>query len=133
MGRKQKPIDEKLLENLTKVHLNDKTIASILGVSWDTLERRFAEKMDKWRSESKGKIANVLFDEAVNQREPWALKMIAQRHLGYADSVKVEHSGEINKMSDEELEAKIKELQGGLDESSTSLIDVSERGEADEA
>lgn len=86
-GRKPIPIDEKLLETLTKVHLSTETIASCLGCSKDTLERRFAAKMELWRSQSKGKIAQVLYDEALNKREPWALKTIAQRHLGYADKV----------------------------------------------
>lgn len=97
LGRKPKVIDEKLLENLTKLHLSNEVIAHCVGCSQDTLERRFAEKMSEWRSQSKGKIAQVLYDEALNKREPWALKTIAQRHLGYADKVEqeVKHEGVI--------------------------------------
>lgn len=48
--------------------------------------------MKVWRSKSKCKIAEVLFDEALNKREPWALKTIAQRHLGYSDRQEVKQT-----------------------------------------
>lgn len=97
LGRKLIEIDEKLLETLTKLHLNVETIAHCVGCSKDTLERRFAAKMQTWREQSRSKIAQVLYDEALNKREPWALKTIAQRHLGYADKVEqeVKHEGVI--------------------------------------
>lgn len=109
MGRKVIPIDEKLLKTLTQYHLSDKIISDILGISEDTLNRRFADKMNQWRSESKSKIASVLYDEGINKREPWALKALAQKHLDYSDKIKTEVkdvSG-AEKMSDEELEAEI--------------------------
>ncbi len=87
-GRPQKEINEDLLKKLTKLHLSDKVIADCLGVHVDTLHNRFSEQMEQWRSESKGKIAEVLFDEAVNKREPWALKALAQKHLDYSDRVR---------------------------------------------
>ena len=90
MGRPLKKIDEVLLQKLSKLHLSDKVIADIVGCHVDTLRDRFSNKMEEWRSMSKGKIAEVLFDEAVNKREPWALKTIAQRHLGYADKIEQE-------------------------------------------
>jgi AraC-like DNA-binding protein len=91
MARPLAEVDEALLEKLTKLQLSDKVIADCLGVSVDTLHRRFADKMEQWRSKSKSKIADVLFDEAVNKREPWALKALAQKHLDYSDRVKSEN------------------------------------------
>jgi AraC-like DNA-binding protein len=114
-GRKPLPIDEKMLEQLTKLHLSVETIANCLGCSKDTLERRFAAKMELWRSQSKSKIANVLFDEAVNKREPWALKALAQKHLDYHDKVKTESVNtnmNYDNMTDEQLEQRLKELDG---------------------
>ena len=93
-GRPLKEVDERLLEDLTMLHLSDKVIAAILQVHVDTLHTRFSEQMDEWRSRSKGKIAEVLFDEGVTKREPWALKALAQKHLDYSD--KSEVKGEIN-------------------------------------
>lgn len=117
-GRKPLEIDEKVLENLSKLHLSEKVIADCLGVSWDTLNRRYADKMDLWRSQSKSKIANVLFDEAVNKREPWALKALAQKHLDYHDKVKTESVNtntnfNFDHLSDEEIEKEIEKLTNG--------------------
>lgn len=115
MARPLKDIDEALLKKLTKLHLSDKVIAECLDVSVDTLERRFAEQMQKWRSESKSKIADVLFDEAVNKREPWALKALAQKHLDYSDKVTTDSKNvnlNIETLSDEDLDAKLAKLRG---------------------
>lgn len=90
MARPKKVVDEKLLENLTKLHLSDQVISDCVGASVWTLERRYAQQMQEWRSQSKSKIANVLFDEAINKREPWALKALAQKHLNYHDKIKKE-------------------------------------------
>jgi len=110
-GRPLKEINEELLEKLTKLHLSDKVIADCLGIHVDTLHGRFSEQMEQWRSESKGKIAEVLFDEAVNKREPWALKALAQKHLDYSDRIKSENENtnrEIS-LSDADLTAQLKD------------------------
>lgn len=86
MGRPKVEVDEILLKKLAKLQLSDNVIADCLGVSVDTLDRRFADKIKAWRSESKGKIAEVLFDEAITKRQAWALKLIAIRHLGYFEN-----------------------------------------------
>lgn len=93
MARPRKKVDEILLEKLSKLQLSDKVMADIVGISVDTLHRRFADKIEIWRSKSKGKIAEVLFDEGINKREPWALKALCQKHLDYADKQDVDHSG----------------------------------------
>ena len=94
MARPRIKIDELLLEKLAKLHLSEKVMADIVGCHPDTLRDRFSTKIEEWRSKSKGKMAEVLFDEAINKRQPWALKALAQRHLDYAD--KVEQSGDMN-------------------------------------
>lgn len=96
MARPKKQIDEILLEKLTKLHLSDQVISDCVGVSVWTLQRNYAQKMDEWRSRSKSKIAEVLFDEAVNKRQPWALKLLAQRHLGYFENMMKETEKETN-------------------------------------
>lgn len=110
MARPQKKVDEILLEKLTKLHLSDQVIAECIGCSVWTLERRYAQKMLEWRSKSKSKIADVLFDEAINKREPWALKALAQKHLDYHDKIKTETTNvnaSMEKLSDDQLEAEI--------------------------
>ena len=90
MARPRVPVDENLLKKLTMLHLSDKVIADCLEISVDTLHRRFADKMGKWRSESKAKLAEVFFHEAIKNREPWALKAAVQKHLDYSDRFKSE-------------------------------------------
>lgn len=119
MARPQKKIDEIMLEKLTKLHLSDKVIADCLGCSVWTLERRYAQKMDEWRSKSKSKIADVLFDEAINKREPWALKALSQKHLDYHDKVRTDFNNVTpeRKFTDEELERAIsKELEAEIND-----------------
>lgn len=119
MARPKKVVDEKLLENLTKLHLSDQVISDCVGVSVWTLERRYAQQMQEWRSQSKSKIANVLFDEAINKREPWALKALAQKHLNYHDKIKTESTNihSFGELSDEDLDTKINEKLSKLNES----------------
>lgn len=109
-GRKKIPVDMKLLEKLAKLHLSHQVIADCLGISVDTLDRRFAEEIKVWQSKSKGKIAESLFDEGINKRQPWALKMLAQRQLNYADKVeqvsRVQVS-EVDDLTEEEAQAQL--------------------------
>ena len=83
MARPKKQVDETLLEKLSKLHLSDEVLADCFDISPDTLNRRFADKIKVWRSKSKAKIAEVLFEEALNKRQSWAVQMIARRHLNY--------------------------------------------------
>lgn len=110
MARPQKKVDEILLAKLAKLHLSDNVIADCLGISVDTLNRRYADKIKDYKSMTKSKMAEVLFDEALNKREPWALKMITQRHLDYADKVEQKNiEVPFQNISDDDLDKMIKE------------------------
>lgn len=119
-GRPFKEVDEEALDKMAQMHLPDKVIADVLGISEDTLHRRYADRIALLQSEGKSIIASALFDEGVNKREPWALKALAQKHLDYSDKIKTEtdlkHS--FDNLTDEELDAsiadKIKKLKGGV-------------------
>lgn len=114
LGRKEKPVDEVLLKKLSKLQLSDRVLADCVGVSVDTLHRRYAEQIDIWRSESKGKIAEVVFDEGINRRKEYAVRMLAHKHLDYADKVdktqKLIITDEIDSMDMDDLERQIKRL-----------------------
>lgn len=117
VGRPPIEVDEKLLKTLSKFHLSDKVIAECLGISVDTLHRRFADKIELYKSQSKSKIAEILFDEALNKREPWALKALAQKHLDYSDKqeIKSDQKHSFENVTDNDLDSaineKIKKLQ----------------------
>jgi hypothetical protein len=82
-GRKKKQIDASLVEKLAKLHLSDQIIADCCDCHINTIKTHFSQEIAAWRSKGKTKIAEVLFDEGVNKRQPWALKMLAEKHLGY--------------------------------------------------
>jgi len=113
-GRPKKEIDEKLLESLAKLHLHNKTIAEILEIHPDTLRDRYSTQIAKWQSLSKGKMAEVLFDEGVTKRKEYAVKMLAQKHLGYADKVQAIPQDPIENLSDEELDQLLEQKQKQL-------------------
>lgn len=114
-GRPLKEVDEKLLEKLAKLHLSDKAMADCVGVHVDTLHTRYSEKIEIWRSKSKGKIAEVLFDEGLNRRREYAVKMLAQKHLDYADKVEKQSKltivDELDELTVEEIEKELRILQ----------------------
>lgn len=117
-ARPKKEIDEGILQKLCHLHLSKKVMSDILRISVDTLDRYYAEQIDVWQSESKGKIASVLFDEALNKRTDWALKQISQKHLDYADRTKSEtdFKGQFATMDDKELDNQIAEKIAKLNE-----------------
>ena len=114
-GRPKAKIDEELLEKLAKRHMSLRSMATLLNVHHDTLHDRYSDKIEFWREQTNGKIADVVFDEAINKRKEYAVKMLAQKHLDYHDKIKTESTNvNINKfelMSDEDLDKKIEELR----------------------
>jgi AraC-like DNA-binding protein len=119
MARPKKEVNEQMLQKLTMLHLSDKVIAEVLEVSEDTLHRRYSEQMEMWRSMSKAKIGEVLFDEALNKRTDWALKTVSQRHLGYADKSETKVTDMTSK-TDEQLLNELRLLRAKVSDNNES-------------
>ena len=118
-GRPRIEINEEMLKKLSQLHLPKKVMADVLGISVDTLDRNFADKIELFQSESKSKIAAALFDEAINKREPWALKSLAHKHLDYSDKSSVEHSGNLSSLTDEEFNKRFAEMMAPYNKESS--------------
>ena len=56
MGRPVKEIDEDLLYKLAQIHCTMKEMVDIIGVSEDTLKRRYAGIIDKGKAEGKMRL-----------------------------------------------------------------------------
>ena len=97
MARPKKEVNKDLLIKLAKLHLSDKAIAHVLNVSVHTLNRRYAQLIDKCKSESICKMAEVLFDEGINKRQSWALKLMLSKHLGYSDKIQFDNQSDGDK------------------------------------
>ena len=93
MARPRKEVDIKMLEGLAKIGCTDEEMATLLGVSSDTLVRRFAEYIKKGRAEMKMSLRRLqirLADEGNATMAIW----LGKQNLGQKD--KVEHTGEGN-------------------------------------
>lgn len=122
------PEQIKSIEMMAGLGLNYKEMSYILGFSRATLERRFEEDpelrevVQKGRAKVKKGLVGKAYQEAMNGNTPLLIFLLKTRY-GFREKVDVEHSGNVNvshehrlmkdieNMSDEELESKIKELR----------------------
>jgi hypothetical protein len=96
-GRKRHKIDLVELEKLCSLQCTDAELASFLGVSIRTLERRkensaFLEVMEKGRAAGKLSVRRMLFALAVKGNVAAAI-FLAKNILGYRDVVNTELTG----------------------------------------
>lgn len=65
-GRPRKPVDEKLISDLARIHCTVDEIASIAGVSRDTLDRNYAELIENGKRDGKASLRRVQYKAAVD-------------------------------------------------------------------
>lgn len=86
MARPRKPVDLKLLEKLAYIHLDDTYIALCLGISRDTLNRRYAAKIAECRANGKAKLLSKAWSKIESGDWP-AIKFLLQNYLKLSDKV----------------------------------------------
>jgi len=86
MARPRKPVDENLLRKLAAIHCNQDEMASILGVSVDTLQRRFAAQIKASRDEGKMSLRRKMWEMALNGNVS-LLIWLSKNELGMSDRV----------------------------------------------
>jgi hypothetical protein len=64
MGRPPKPIDEAMVLRLARIHCTTEEIASIVGVSKDTLERRCMPILEEGRSMGRASLRRLQWKTA---------------------------------------------------------------------
>lgn len=84
-GRPKIEIDPVQVEKLAAIDCTMREIASVVGCSVDTLERRFAEVIEKGREQGKASIKRALFHMAVNRHNIAAAIWLSKQRLGYSD------------------------------------------------
>jgi hypothetical protein len=97
MPRPKSEIDLDELEKLCAMQCTDQEIASILGVSTRTIERRrkvqsFGEAMERGKAKGRASVRRNLFRLAASGNLG-ANIFLAKNLLGYKDVVSNEHSG----------------------------------------
>lgn len=96
-GRKAVHIDLEQVEKLAAIQCTEVEIASVLGVSVRTIERRkqqadFAEAMERGKARGRVSLRRNLYSLA-NKGQPAANIFLAKNILGYKDYLSNEHSG----------------------------------------
>jgi hypothetical protein len=98
MARPRKKVDEKLLEHLAFIHLPDSFIAKCLGISEDTLHRRYAEKINEHKAKGKAKLISKAW--ALVEKEEWpAIKFLLTNWLGMSDKIEQNFNSNDSKLN----------------------------------
>lgn len=82
----RKPIDLELVYGLAKLHCTNREIASLTGVSVDTLQRRYHDILDKGRDDGKMTLRRSMWDLALNGKNPTMMIWLSKQHLGFTDN-----------------------------------------------
>lgn len=115
MGKIRKHVDRNDVMKLAANGNTNVDIAMILDISVDTLTRRFSKELFLGRSKHKAALRAALNDEAINKRNPVALKHACDRYLGTVENkleligneqkpIVVKNKIDYSKLSVEELE-----------------------------
>jgi hypothetical protein len=96
MARPKKQIDEKLLANLSQIHCTLEEMSSILGVSIDTLERRYAALIKENRDKGKMSLRRKLYEMALQKNNLGAIIWLSKQHLGMSEKV-INEDGDVTK------------------------------------
>ena len=93
-GRPRKVIDGDMVENLSMIGCTLDEIGHVVGCSRDTLERRFAAKIDKGKNECKTRLRKAQMTKALAGNVP-LLIFLGKQMLGQSDRIDQhnEHTG----------------------------------------
>lgn len=86
MARPRKFVDEALLRKLAVIHCTQEEMASVLSVSVDTLQRRFAAQIKSGRDEGKMSLRRKMWELALGGNVS-LLIWLSKNELGYSDKV----------------------------------------------
>ena len=103
MARPKKEIDEELLYKLAQIHCTMREMSDIIGVSQDTLKRRYADLIDKGKSEGKMRLRRKQIEVAM-QGNHTMLIWLGKQMLGQSESPVQDEDKSILPWSDDATE-----------------------------
>lgn len=103
MARPLKPVDENLLRKLAAIHCNQEEMASVLGVSVDTLHRRFAEQIKDARNEGKMSLRRKMWELALGGNVT-ILIWLSKNELGMSDKIEQKQDLQVKTLTPKEIE-----------------------------
>tara|TARA_Y100000004_G_scaffold143352_1_gene163091 strand:+ start:613 stop:999 length:387 start_codon:yes stop_codon:yes gene_type:complete len=86
MGRPQKPIDEKVLANLSQINCTQEEIASILGISARTLQRRYADLIEINKNKGKASLRKRMYEKAMKGNDKLMI-WLSKQYLEMSDRI----------------------------------------------
>lgn len=103
MARPRKEIDEELLYKLAQIHCTMKEMVDIIGVSEDTLKRRFAHIIAKGKSEGKMRLRRKQIEVAMSGNHTMLI-WLGKQMLGQSESPVQDEDKSILPWSDDATE-----------------------------
>ena len=107
LGRPQKPIDEKVLANLSQINCTQEEIASILGISARTLQRRYADLIEVNKNKGKASLRKRMYEKAMKGNDK-LLIWLSKNMLGMSERI---HSTNVTEPLPLIIEAKAEEVK----------------------
>jgi hypothetical protein len=92
VARPRLAIDPEQVRGLARLHCTNKEIASVLGCSTDTLERRYAAEIAKGKEEGRAALRRLQW-KAANAGNIAMLIWLGKNHLGQTDRQDVTTAG----------------------------------------
>ena len=86
MGRPQKSIDEKVLANLSQINCTQEEIASILGISARTLQRRYADLIEVNKNKGKASLRKRMYEKAMKGNDKLMI-WLSKQYLEMSDRI----------------------------------------------
>jgi hypothetical protein len=87
-GRKRLELDERQIHALAEIQCTMIEIASVMGCSVDTLERRFADVIKNGRESGKSSLRRMQFKKAM-EGNPTMLIWLGKHYLGQKEEVRL--------------------------------------------
>ena len=86
LGRPQKAIDEKVLANLSQINCTQEEIASILGISARTLQRRYADLIEVNKNKGKASLRKRMYEKAMKGNDKLMI-WLSKQYLEMSDRI----------------------------------------------
>ena len=86
LGRPQKAIDEKVLANLSQINCTQEEIASILGISARTLQRRYADLIEVNKNKGKASLRKRMYEKAMKGNDKLMI-WLSKQYLNMTDRI----------------------------------------------
>lgn len=100
MARPKKEVDEELLYKLAQIHCTMREMSDIVGVSVDTLKRRYADLIDKGKSEGKMRLRRKQVEVAMSGNHTMLI-WLGKQMLGQSESPTPEETVSVLPWSDD--------------------------------